>query len=148
MSNEKDNVELMIDGEKLIKLYCDRNCVGDCSDTVKKVCDFMDIVNESVIGNNENSDIEVKLLSCPLCSGCANVVGYKNIYIQCVNCKVATKFYNTIEEAAKAWNTRKPIADVAKRLEEESFDMSLENPDCKAVWLDKAIEIVKEEGAK
>lgn len=148
MSNEKDNVGLIIDGEKLIKLYCDRNCVGDCSDTVKKVCNFMDIVNESVIGNNEDSDREIKLLSCPLCKGCANVVGYKSFYIQCANCEIATKFYNTIEEAAKAWNTRNPIEQIVERLTEEAFDMSLENPDCKAVWLDKAIEIVNEEGAK
>lgn len=30
------------------------------------------------------------------------------------------------------------------RLEENSFDMSLENPDCKAVWTDKAIQIVNQ----
>lgn len=36
------------------------------------------------------------------------------------------------------------IDKLISRLEENSFDMSLENPDCKAVWTDKAIEIVNE----
>lgn len=40
---------------------------------------------------------------------------------------------------------RKPFERVVERLEEKSFDMSFENPDCKAVWLDRAKEIVKEE---
>ena len=40
---------------------------------------------------------------------------------------------------------RKAFERVVERLEEKSFDMSLENPDCKAVWLDRAKEIVKEE---
>lgn len=39
----------------------------------------------------------------------------------------------------------KEVCDrIANRLMEEAFDMSLENPDCKAVWLEKAIQIVKE----
>ena len=40
---------------------------------------------------------------------------------------------------------RKAFERVVERMEEQSFDMSLENPDCKAVWLDRAKEIVKEE---
>ena len=36
------------------------------------------------------------------------------------------------------------IEKLIERLEENSFDMSLENPDCKAVWTDKAKEIVNE----
>ena len=40
---------------------------------------------------------------------------------------------------------RKAFERVVERLEEYAFDMSLENPDCKAVWLDRAKEIVKEE---
>lgn len=36
------------------------------------------------------------------------------------------------------------VDKLISRLEENSFDMSLENPDCKAVWTDKAIEIINE----
>lgn len=36
------------------------------------------------------------------------------------------------------------VEKLIERLEENSFDMSLENPDCKAVWADKAISIVNE----
>ena len=37
------------------------------------------------------------------------------------------------------------VANIVEKLEENSFDMSLENPDCKAIWTDKAINIVKQE---
>ena len=33
---------------------------------------------------------------------------------------------------------------VIEQLKEYAFDMSLENPDCKAVWLDRAIQIINE----
>ena len=36
------------------------------------------------------------------------------------------------------------IEKLIGRLEENSFDMSLENPDCKAVWTDKAISIINQ----
>lgn len=36
------------------------------------------------------------------------------------------------------------VANIVEKLKENSFDMSLENPDCKAIWTDKAINIVKE----
>ena len=42
--------------------------------------------------------------------------------------------------------TRKPMERIIERLIEQSFDMSLENPDCKAVWLENAINVVKKEG--
>ena len=37
------------------------------------------------------------------------------------------------------------VANIVEKLKENSFDMSLENPDCKAIWTDKAINIVKQE---
>jgi hypothetical protein len=42
-------------------------------------------------------------------------------------------------------NTRTPMDNIVEKLKENSFDMSLENPDCKAIWTDKAINIVKQE---
>ena len=67
-------------------------------------------------------------------------------YVTCSDCGVEGIWHHKKEEAIKAWNTRVPMQKIIEMLNAEAFDMSLENPDCKAVWLDKIIEIVKELG--
>lgn len=56
---------------------------------------------------------EIELKPCPMCGGKANLeihrfVSFANTYgIKCSNCDLQTRqFYDTPEEAEKAWNKR------------------------------------------
>lgn len=49
---------------------------------------------------------------------------------------------NIVDEQPTAYDVEK----VVEELRSNTFDMSLENPDCKAIWIEKAIEIVKRGG--
>ena len=74
---------------------------------------------------------ETKLLRCPFCGGEAflhTVEPHKHIivdlpdygggaFVECTNCSCAISG-ETAEEAAKAWNTRKPMEDIVDELEE------------------------------
>lgn len=99
---------------------------------------------------------EIKLLRCPFCGGEAELLkGQCEIdnYVMCLECRSKTKLYNTKASAIKAWNTRKPMQNIVERLEELK-DKAVINVTPKNVlahidWvegMDKAIEIVKEEG--
>ena len=96
-----------------------------------------------------------KIKYCPLCGNGATVYKEKLSYIHDIYgygvmcntpfcCRISPK-YKTEEDAITEWNTRVPVEEIVEMLKWEAFDMSLENPDCKAVWLDKAIEIVQKE---
>lgn len=94
-----------------------------------------------------------ELKCCPFCGGKVAISDEKidatrEVYnFHCHNCDMVTfyDFPNDKEKAIETWNTRKPMDNIVEKLEENSFDMSLENPDCKAIWTDKAINIVKQE---
>lgn len=120
---------------------------------------------------------EIKLLICPFCGGEAefyrtpvksNGGWCDSVVVRCKDCEARTnrvlydarKHHNDSEydEAAEAWNSRKPVEDVLERLEEEykaaAADMkrcSRENPlqfdSAKgyARGMSDAIEIIKEE---
>lgn len=52
--------------------------------------------------------IELSLKSCPFCGGLAQLrpgVGGDS-YIECRDCKAATRFYRTVNGAQKGWNRR------------------------------------------
>ena len=94
------------------------------------------------------------LKCCPFCGGEAEV-GLTNQHdkLFVVGCNTPMCYGNinhftmgfaSKESALNTWNTRAPMANIVEKLKENSFDMSLENPNCKAIWTDKAINIVKE----
>lgn len=94
------------------------------------------------------------LKCCPFCGGEAEV-GLTNQHdkLFVVGCNTPMCYGNinhftmgfaSKESAINTWNTRAPMDNIVEKLKENSFDMSLENPDCKAIWTDKAINIVKE----
>ena len=94
------------------------------------------------------------LKCCPFCGGEAEV-GLTNQHdkLFVVGCNTPMCYGNinhftmgfaSKESALNTWNTRAPMDNIVEKLKENSFDMSLENPDCKAIWTDKAINIVKE----
>lgn len=124
---------------------------------------------------------EIKLLPCPFCGGEAefyrtpvktNGGWCDSVVVRCMSCEARTnrilydaqKHQNDSEydEAATAWNTRKPVKSVLKRLEElrmkeyNASDEELELCDVED-WFDegessgrfkaygKAIDIIKEE---
>ena len=95
-----------------------------------------------------------ELKCCPFCGGKATLKrDQKDDFVEwsvgCYNrgcvCSAHTYCYDNKDDAIRDWNTRTPIDNIVEKLEENSFDMSLENPDCKAIWTDKAINIVKQE---
>ena len=96
---------------------------------------------------------ETKLLSCPFCGGEAGIdsdkigKGKSLYYAYCKNdCITQYGYYSSKESAIKAWNTRKPMESILERLGEESFHRYNDTKNEKLITLDKAIEIVKEEG--
>lgn len=115
---------------------------------------------------------EIKLLPCPFCSGEAefyrtpiktNGCWCDSVVVRCKECEARTNrvLYNAeihkndseYEEAAKYWNTRKPMQEIVERLEEvkeERMEVAQHTldlvPDGQVWGLRKAIEICKEVG--
>ena len=98
-----------------------------------------------------------ELKRCPFCGGEAGLLkGQCEIdnYVMCLECRSKTKLYNTKASAIKAWNTRKPMQNIVERLEaisDEANDKIIVLEDSMYYdgyedGVDKAIEIVKEEG--
>ena len=98
------------------------------------------------------------LKRCPFCGGEAKLMDNGH-WVWCQHCLVESTYYDTKEEAIKAWNTRKPMDRIVERLEKEGQKMSeaksmikygKASPSShryyKAISVKKAIEIVKEEG--
>ena len=98
-----------------------------------------------------------KLLKCPFCSGEAEV-GYTNQHDKMfvVGCNTPmcygninhfTMVFVSKESAINTWNTRKPMANIVEKLEEESYETT--DTVCggrfKAIRLSSAINIVKQE---
>lgn len=96
-----------------------------------------------------------KLLKCPFCGGEAEIGHTKHhdkLFVVGCNTPMCygninhfTMGFASKESALNTWNTRAPMDNIVEKLKENSFDMSLENPDCKAIWTDKAINIVKQD---
>ena len=86
---------------------------------------------------------EIKLKPCPFCGGEADYILPIHWIIQCKGCLVETAGFDTVEEAAEAWNTRKPMERIVGQLgEEKSYSCSPQYN--KAI--DRAIKIVKRGG--
>ena len=99
-----------------------------------------------------------ELKKCPFCGGrVAMNQDYEGFYVSCVeeDCVVMTNSYAE-KEAVEKWNTRKPIERVIERLEKEKgiAFLTLANTgdskydfayDYVMAYIDKAIEIIKEE---
>lgn len=102
---------------------------------------------------------------CPFCGGEGEVHEYNSFWYKagCNNQKcflyITAQVFNSKEKAVEAWNTRKPMKNIVKRLEKEGQTMSeaksmvkygKASPSShryyKAVSVKKAIKIVKEEG--
>ena len=68
---------------------------------------------------------EIKLLPCPFCGGKADVIknGTGCFQVRCDICEVKQYAYahKTEENAIKAWNTRKPMDNIEKQLENASY---------------------------
>ena len=104
-----------------------------------------------------------ELKPCPFCGGEAEKEwGIPSIFwIKCTGCGVEGSQHGSLEEAIKAWNTRKPIDKVVEQLEAiQNFEMrtgkcycpDANEEDCRYAFSDlscaycsieKAIEIVK-----
>lgn len=111
---------------------------------------------------------EIKLLPCPFCGGEAEVIGnyIKGVpnnfqyFVRCKKCKARPQPFYTFkkkEKAVEAWNTRKPMERIVERLEEMKMRYFLiignsGSANLDSVYeevgncIDRAIEIVKEEG--
>lgn len=121
---------------------------------------------------------EKRLKKCPFCGGEAELcstgnpyeVNYHWIYCKECGCKQHTSIH--IEAVIKAWNTRKPMDDIVKKMEEEYKKVQTEYSEAKYLLnemdmkdrdyisqnyrkdmnegmcfaLDDALDIVKEEG--
>jgi Lar family restriction alleviation protein len=104
-----------------------------------------------------------QLKKCPFCGGEAfipkNEDGEWCTWVVCRECNAETSYFETLEEAIAAWNTRKPMERIVERLEEEMkwhsdkakeeleefcLEMFHHHSD-EALGFEKAIEIVKEE---
>lgn len=92
---------------------------------------------------------EIKLLPCPFCDEEAKAIVFvdNSAKIECKQrCFDGTHVFKDVEEAARAWNTRKPMERIVERLNNK-FRVVKSDEDLE--WnraINKAIEIVKEEG--
>ena len=64
---------------------------------------------------------ETNLKNCPFCGGTANIAkGQIEFWAYCPHCGAQTELYETEQEVAKAWNTRKieeeQAAEIARLL--------------------------------
>lgn len=87
-----------------------------------------------------NTDI---IKRCPFCGGEAKLMDNGH-WVWCQHCLVESAYYDTREEAIKAWNTRKPMDRIVERLEEPTNYTIVKGKHFTTV--ERAIEIVKEEG--
>lgn len=98
-----------------------------------------------------------KLLPCPFCGGEARLQrkGKKHgYYVICKKCGCRTPYYQfqflSDEElrdtAIKTWNTRKPMEQIAEKLETEMKDYEAEHAWNYAKGLEYALEIVRNGG--
>ena len=91
-----------------------------------------------------------ELKRCPCCGGEATLCNY--YFVQCKKCGISTLTFITKEEAIKAWNTRKPMENIAERLEvlsDEAQDKIADDLfyyDGYGDGVDMAMRVVKEEG--
>lgn len=99
---------------------------------------------------------KITVLSCPFCNEELEIVGKGHYFAHKTNGCILQHLCFEIDddEAVKRWNTRKPIDDIVERLEEARFwtassfdeDGYCNDDSQEVVYLDKAIEIVKEVG--
>jgi len=101
------------------------------------------------------SDIKLKL--CPCCNG-ISILDEPNSEIRCLDCGLSMKIVNhtslktgwwkkAVDETIRKWNTRKPVEEMIKRLEDSTC--YVEDGDGHAghfVFTEDAIRIVDEEG--
>ena len=103
-----------------------------------------------------------KLKRCPFCDGEAYTHSRCNYYetdgkimffVRCKACGAESPWYYKKEETIKEWNTRKPMNRIVERLEDvkcDRMDVAYHTMDVfvdgQVSGLEKAIEIVKEEG--
>ena len=86
-----------------------------------------------VIGNAfANPDLleseEIKLKPCPFCGGEAYFPTITKTFIECKSCGLETEYTEDTEWLVNTWNTRKPIEDIVKELEEWSFEAEIVIP--------------------
>lgn len=101
-----------------------------------------------------------ELKKCPFCGGEAVwdfLNGYKTMgwSIVCIQCRSRCGYHATKEEATTAWNTRKPMERIVKKLGASSIMLATskeywENPQkggntMEVIPIQDAIKIVKEE---
>ena len=121
-----------------------------------KISDKMSDKQNQAIKTGDKQTISKQLAKCPFCGGEAVLLKGKcelDNYVMCLRCFTRTKLYNTKEGSIVAWNTRKPMERILERLEEESFVIEIDydfdeydDEPVEAVFLNEAVEIVKEEG--
>lgn len=98
-----------------------------------------------------------KLLPCPFCGGEARFSTEAGNWINCKSCGAETDYFEQREEAINAWNTRVPMERIVERLEDvrvlatqnaclNDVERECYNVYCETCYMDRAIEIVKEEG--
>ncbi len=93
-----------------------------------------------------------QLKTCPFCNEGLEIVGNGHYYAHKTNgCILQHLCFECDDvEAIKVWNTRKPMDRIVERLETEILEQL---SDCGDDWftaeqINKAIDIVKEEGAE
>lgn len=106
---------------------------------------------------------DTKLLPCPFCGGEAKVCNGSNeivgsqYLVRCkgLNCTLRpkTEWHETLDEAVRHWNTRKPIDKVVEQLEERKGVYIDENgkelfQEDYFIDIDDAIEIVRKGGVE
>lgn len=96
----------------------------------------------------------IKIKPCPFCGHEAILkINREHLYIvQCDKCEATSKICESENEAAEAWNTRKPMDKVVEQLEEASYSEAVDDMDpygdipSKVVSLQTAHDIVRNGG--